>query len=414
MSETLQQPQQNKGMIKISLVAILALFYMAHKVMPIVGFYTPAVVRMGMCGLLLLLLMPLFQRKVAWVMFGLLSVSGLALILRMIRGRELILYTYGEIQIYLYGLITLWFVAKEDKKLLRNVLWFILAMYIVTAITTIVGNDKYPQASRLLASLSNSDAEYTLYVKNNIGNFSFAYELVLITPILICMIKQKIINSIIAVGVLLLIAACLLSMEYGMALILFFVAVSLLVLPRLTIKRLMIFLTVFLAFFLLFGESVAKLFESLSKMIESETLSERFLLVSQALSGKGEITVETGANRAKLYEQSLQVFFDTGFIGGWGKARSGGHSFILDALANYGVLGAAAVAVVCVTIYRITLKPYKKESFYPYILASFLLMLVMMVMNPKIYLFVFLTVIPLFGEWRKHVNHADSAEKFKE
>ncbi len=400
MSETLQQPQQKKGVLRISLIALVIGLYIAHKVMPIVGYYTPAIVRAGMCGLLFLLLIPQFQRKATWALFGMFAISLLDLVNRAVNGQELALYIYGEIQVLVYGLIAFRFAAKDDKRTCRNMFFAVLVMYLFTAVTTIIGNGNYPNASRNLATLSATTFAHSVYTKNNIGNFSFAYELVLFTPLIIYMTRQKLVKPLLGYGMLVLIGYCLMVMEYGMAAIMFFINLMLLVLPKLTTKRLLVILMVILLVFLLFSGWFADVFEFASEATNSRTLSDRFLSVAETLRGEQETSSESTETRNKHYMTSLNSFLDTSFLGGWGRKDIGAHSFVLDTLGNYGLLGLAGLVVMFMTIYKLCLKPFRKYDFYPYFLWTCLIAVFMMVMNPKAYEFIFLCVLPLFGYWQ--------------
>lgn len=398
MSEALQQPQQNKGVIRISLIAVLTVWYMAQTAMPVVGYYTPAAVRLGVVGLLSFALLPMLRRKGAWIMLGYFGVSLLGFVSHIIQGQEVFLYTYGILQNYLFGLIALYFIAKKGKAACRQLFWIWLCMFLITAATTISGNGVYPQASRELATLSNKDAVYDVYTKANIGGFDFAYEIVLLTPLVIFMIRKKIIKPILGYGMLFLLGWCIVAMEYGMATILFFVSLLLLVLPKLTTKRLVVILLITLLLVLLCTNPLAGLLEDISHTLDSDTLAERIRAVAEVLRSDDKVSSTTAQNRRDLYAMAWTAFVDSSFLGVWGKTETGGHSFVLDAMGQYGILGIAAVILLVVTIYKICLAPYKGQEHFPYILWSGLIGIFLMVMNPKTYIGIFLFIIPLVAE----------------
>lgn len=402
MSHQYPQLQNRKGIIRVSLFEILAVLYIAHKLLPAVGYYMPGIVYLGVFGLTALLLLPLFQYKSAWTIAGMFAVSLLELISKLISSTSSgALYLYGELQIYLYGLIALRVIAGGDTKACRRMFVMILIMYLITAATTYIGTINYPGAARMMATLSSSDLLYRTYVKENIGSFAFVYELVLLTPLLIYLTRSKWLKPILGYLLIAFIGVVVVATEYGMAVMLYFVSLLLLVFPKLTGRKLLILLLVLLLVFVVGAELVADLIEQLSLSMESETLAERFLAIAETLRGEDELSSASGQSRMVFYKKAMEVFWNTTFLGGWGTIATGGHSFVLDALGSYGILGIVALIAVFVSMYSLALKPYRRYSFHPYLLWIYCVAVFLMVMNPKVYSFIFLCVIPLFGNMLK-------------
>ena len=390
--------KKERGVLRISLFEILAVLYIAHKVLPAVGYYMPGVVYLGIFGLTMVLLLPMFRYQAAWYIFGYFIISLLTLFIKLKSLSGGVLYLYGELQIYLYGIIALRLILSGDQKACRRMFAILIFMYMVTALTTIIGNNQYPQASRILATLSNGDFLHTTYTKANIGNFSFVYELVLLAPLLIYLTRSKIIKPVFGYALLALCAVTIFTTEYGMAVILFFTSLLLLVIPKLTTKQLIVLMVIILIVLVFFTPLIAQLFEQLSMKVESRTLSERFLTVAQALSGEDVATEDgTGAARTQLYQKSLDAFWKSSCLGGWGNAKTGGHSFVFDAMGSFGLLGIAGLIVLISTINKLCLKPYRKQAFYPFLLWTTMLGIALMFLNPKSYPFIFLCVLPLFS-----------------
>lgn len=395
-TKTLQKKHENR----LGLFEVLALLYIMHDRLPVVGYYMPSVIYLGVFGLLFVLALPAFYRKGTYIMLGFFAVSLLSFIVKLKNITTATLYLYGELQIFLNGLIALVVVAKNNQKKSRMMFWLIICMNVITCVTTIVGNDQYPMASRLLATDTIEEYLRRLYAKKNIGSFSLAYGLVLLTPLVIHLTKSKKINVIIGIGLLVLIGATLMAMEYGMAVILYAASLSLLLIPKLTTKKIIVLLVIVLLFVFLFGGVLANVFEQISLSVDSETLAERFMAVADVLRGEDKTSSVSAQNRTEFYNMSLRVFAETSLLGRWGRKNvsvAGGHSFVLDAMGDFGLLGIVALIVVFVTMYQVALKPYKKQKIYPYLLWTYLIAVVLMTLNPKSYAFVFLLVIPLFG-----------------
>lgn len=389
----LQKPDKT-----FSVIECFAVVYFAHKLLPMFGWYMPAIAYLGVFAVLAVLLLPTLQSKMLGTMACTFAIAVLALVPKLSNLSELFLFVYGQLQFLVYGMITVYLITKKGVYGCRRMLLIIGAMYLVTAITTYISTFTYPLASRELATLSQSDAAYGFYTKKNIASFAFIYELVLITPLLICVARQKIIHPLIAYVLLAFVGITIIATEYGMAVLLFFASLLLLVIPRLTAKKLIILLIILLLIVVLFGGLLADGFETLSKSVDSETLAERFLTVAETLRGEDKLSDGTGSNRVELYKESWTTFVDSMFLGAWGKGSAGGHSYVLEALGFYGIVGLLALALIFYAIYALCLKPYRHESFYPYLLWMVLLLALLAFLNPKIYNFMFLCVIPLFAE----------------
>lgn len=395
-----QRLESPKKKNRISLLEVLAVLYIMHTLLPAVGYYMPGIVYLGLFGLTFVLALPAFYRKGAYIMLGFFAISLLMLITKLSNIASAAVYIYSELQDYLFGLIALAIIAYGDPKRSRRMFWLVLAMFAFTAVTTIIGNDKYPQASRMLASLSAGDFEYSLYVKENIGNFSFGYRIVLLVPMLIYLLRSGKVHWIIGVAFLVLFGYAVFAMEYGMAVLLFAAGLILLLIPNPTTKKIILVVAILLVFVLIFGGLLADLFENISQAVDSIALSERFKTVAEVLRGEDKTSSVSAQNRTEFYNMSLRVFAETSLLGRWGRKNvsvTGGHSFVLDAMGDFGLLGIVAVIVVFVTMYQVALKPYKKQKIYPYLLWTYLIAVVLMTLNPKSYAFMFLLVIPLFG-----------------
>lgn len=395
-----QRLDSPKKKIPISALEVLAVLYIMHTLLPVVGYYMPSIVYLGVFGITFVLAFPAFYRRGAYVMMGLFAVSLLTLIIKLGNVANAALYVYSELQDYLFGLIALMIIAYGDPRRSRRMFWLVLTMFAITAFTTILGNEKYPQASRMLATLSAGDFEYNIYVAENIGNFTFAYRIVLFVPMLLYLVRAKKVNRILGVAILVLLGYAIFAMEYGMATLLFASCLILLLIPKPTTKKIIMIVAILLVFVLIFGGLVADLFESISEAVDSEALSERFMTVAEVLRGEDKTSSVSAQNRTEFYKKSWAAFINSNLLGAWGNKRigsPGGHSFVLDALGDFGLVGVLALIAIFVTMYKIALKPYAKQEIYPYLLWTYLIAVVLMVLNPKSYALMFLLVIPLVG-----------------
>ncbi|MEE0945219.1 MAG: hypothetical protein U0M42_00140 [Acutalibacteraceae bacterium] len=384
-----------------TLFEIFAVLYIAHKLLPVFGYYMPSVVYLGVFaatfvfGLCIstkgekqnftLSMLPVFLTSVLacirYVTLG--NISGM------------FVYVYGELQIYLYGIIAVWYIVKNRPERAKFIFNFMLVCYAITGVTTYIGCIKYPQASRIMATLSTYDSLHQLYTRNNIGGFTFIYELILIMPLLIYMIKDKKINRLLGVIGVALIGLVVIQSEYATALILYVVTLILFLIPRLTGGKVFLFVVLALLIIISLKTFIAGAFESLSNTVESETLAERFQYIADLLSGRSVDSADN--NRMELYAKSLNTFFDTAMFGGWNNAVTSGHSFVLDIMAIYGIIGLFAIIAAYIAMYKVFIGRYKDRPYYAYLVYAYILGILMAVVNTKMNLFIFICFIPTFA-----------------
>ncbi len=372
-----------------------------HKVLPAVGFYMPAVVYLGIfCMQTVYLSYILINRNPKKNFLALLGVFGVSYLRVLVYIfvwdiASIPMYIYGELQIFLFGMIAIYYLDLNvicQKKIIN----FVFLMYLVTAVTTYIGCTRYPNASRMLATLSQGEGAYGTYVSNNIGGFTFIYELVLILPLFMYLTKFNIVNRFIGIFIIVFIGMTIIKTQYTTALIMYVVSLLVLCIPKLSAKKIR---TVFIVALVLIVANMSLLisfFEEIGSKVESEIFSSRFDYVSDVLSGETS-DVEGGGNRVELYKKSWDTFVNTWLMGNWSNDGKGGHSFFFDSLATYGIIGFMLMILMYTTLYKCFIKPYKNGMAYPYILWSYMMGMVLAVLNPKTYMFIYLVVLPLFG-----------------
>ena len=399
----------NERKFNISVFDLLVILYFLHKLLPSVGYYMPAIVYFGVFALLAVCALSRVGSMRKINVLASMSVMFLVSVLEIVRyvvsgsAAAVPLYLYGELQVLLFGLAVLAYhtAGREHKK--KYLFYLVVACYILTSVTTILGNIKYPQASRLLATTDNVHG--ALYTSQNIGSFTFVYELVLITPLFIYMFKNKRINRLLALGLVALFGYTVIKTEYVTALLLFVLTVVLFFIPKPTNKKIFVMLAAFAILFLVSKDYLAGLFGRIAQGLESETVAIRFQEIAAFLGGRGATEAGNVGNRTELYRASLDTFFRSYGLGSWG-GGIGGHSFVLDTLGQYGIFGLFAMAVMYRTVYALFIKPFRSKDFYPYLVYVYIVAIVLAVMNPKTYLFVFMVVFPLFAKAMEQKNRA--------
>ena len=271
----------------------------------------------------------------------------------------------------------------------------IVFMMLATAITTCYGLIRFPFAARVLATIASSqDAAAITYNWNNIGGYDFIYFLVLLYPILIMAYKQRRINFVFTiVGTILIFTAVILS-EYTIALLLLLIS-SLLFFVKRNLRKtdVVILVVVAILFIALFSDSVSRWLSELSTLTDSETMAERL----NSLAG-GQAGLESSeSERIFLYRRSFSTFlshplFGTFLSGGGGV---GGHSFILDTLGQYGLIGAVLLFSMYRKVFRWFVQPFENEAGYGFVLWAFAQAILLSCVNTGMWLNIIAMMVPI-------------------
>lgn len=271
----------------------------------------------------------------------------------------------------------------------------IIFMMLVTAITTSFGLIRFPYAARVLATISSSqDATAVTYNWYNIGGFEFIYFMVLLYPILIMAYKQRRVNLIFTiVGTVLIFATTILS-EYTTALLLLIVSSSLFFVKRdLRKKDVFILLLIAVIFVVYFNDYVSQFLSYVGALTGSETMAERL----NALAG-GQVGLEASeSNRIFLYRKSISTFFSHPLLGTFlsGGGGLGGHSFILDTLGKYGLIGVVLLFFMYRKLFKCFVQPFENESGYGFVLWTFVQAILLSCVNTGMWLEVIALMMPI-------------------
>ena len=146
----------------------------------------------------------------------------------------------------------------------------------------------------------------------------------------------------------------------------------------------------------------------LAGLVSSKSVSDRLI----ALSG-GVTSLESFEdNRIELYRSSISGFFSSPVFGSilGNRTTKGGHSFILDALASYGILGGAAIAFVYRNVYRFFFKPFSNNTGYGYILWAFAQAIVLSAVNTGMWIDALTFFIPVLLTFIYKTNSEEDYE----
>lgn len=275
----------------------------------------------------------------------------------------------------------------NNKKFFRNYLKCAAFFTGITSITTIIGLNVFPMASRELAS-GTAIYDTTQYTIANIGGYEYICSLIIFVPILLYLIKNsKGALKVFYLVVLVLNICCIYESQYTIALICAVISFFV-VWMQLNRRVAGVVLCVLTLFFIFNGLSVlSDIFRWASEAIGQEYVADRLLQVSQLLSG-GSVHTNTSNVRIEHYMNQLTAFSKSPIWGhNWICFKENyisGHSVILDILGGAGLLGAIAMFTINRKLYLFALNPGKRNA-SPYIKAVWIMLIVVSLLNPVIF-----------------------------
>lgn len=270
----------------------------------------------------------------------------------------------------------------------------IIVLFIITIITTIIGLNIHPEASRVLATAISSDSEELItYNWMNIGGYEFTYMMVLMYPLVILAFKLGKIKWWFALILTALIATYILFACYTTSLLLFIIT-SFFWFFKKDLKpfHILIFLFFAILFIALFYGVFAGLLEKLADVINDDIMSPRL----RSIAGGRETLEDNEDNRWELWLMSLNTFLRSPIFGTvFEYGQIGGHSFILDFMAQYGLFGLIFLFLMYYSIYKYFFMRYRLCTGYGYIVWMFFQTIVLSVVNTGMWTNILTLFIPV-------------------
>lgn len=289
------------------------------------------------------------------------------------------------------------YIVKERKNSLDFMGWLTLLLLTITSLTTISGLLTYPDASRILATIADSQDEISVkYSWLNIGGYDFIYTVVLLYPLIILAWKKKKIPLVVAVALTVGVYALVILSQYTIALLLIIISTALYFVPSTFSKKGLIIMTVLgvFALIVLWGP-ITDFLNWLSDVLDSEIVGERL----DGIAGGQEGLENLEDNRMDLYRMSLFTFLTNPIVGrlfgryGYG---IGGHSAILDMLGQYGIIGLALLILMYRSVYKNFFKEHSKKHGFGFVIWFFIQAILLSILNTGLWFFVLCVYGPLF------------------
>lgn len=345
--------ENNHLLLRLCCYASLAIYFM-----PVVDYYCPWYVTMipavAVIGISLTI-----DQKITAMLKALLHITGLAFLLLWYTKRQDSPSSYF-INFYITFLPALLSIQLsrviKDKTFFRDYLRVMALFVAVTCLTTIIGHERYPMASRELAS-GSAIYDTEKYLRMNIGGYDFVYGLVLLIPIFWWLQRQEKtrFRKILYTVILVLDVLCIYSSQYTIALIC--MAITFLMIWMLKNRKNATIATGIIIVFLLCNglELLSKAFYWISEHIGLDYVSDRLLQVSQLLGGHS-INTSTSDKRIMHYKEQLATFSQAPLFGknlfSFHRSAVSGHSLLLDLLGAGGVFATTILMLLFRGLYK--------------------------------------------------------------
>lgn len=292
----------------------------------------------------------------------------------------------------MFGLVLM---KESGPKVVRFFAVLLAVACLITMVSTIAGSAVYPTASRYLATVeSSNDPLLRLYNYINLGGYEFVYTVILLYPAVIFAYKQKRLHLFFAIVAAILVLALTLSSGYTVAFLLWIATTASFFFPHNLKKRWVIILLVAVILIVVFFlPMLSPSIKRLANSIDNEDIAYRL----EALAGGTEGIRASEDDRIGLYELSLRRFLESPFVGSilGGKGLNGGHSFILDFAAQYGMIGVVLLIVMYRVIYVRFFKPFERTPGYGYIFWMFLQPIILSIVNTGMWINVLCWFLPI-------------------
>lgn len=379
-----------------ALISVLLSFYVIWK-MPIVAIYTNTYIAMLLLVMMFALLLlkdsdflnhapAIFGAAIACMTVTL--ITDLSLNMGLLNSvwaafLDLLPMTLGAVMIY----------KKMDRQI-KLLVPILIVVYVITTVTTYNGLQEFPMASRELATGS---VDYGPYYARNIGGFNFIYSLVVLHPMFICILwgRRK---RVLSIALSVLIGLCIFESKYTMAALTFMVSCIAYFIPMKKDKKdASVRLFLILIFAIVVYVLAPAILNRLAKLEILEASADKLEDIADMLQGEEADFLGTQL-RQQAYERSWKTFLASPV---WGTRLmsfgfSGGHSYILDTMANWGVIGLGLILYTLRKVAQYYKRITENTTIYYFVMLSLILAVVLSILNSHFWPYELGFIIPIF------------------
>ena len=268
--------------------------------------------------------------------------------------------------------------------------------YLITMVTTYIGCARFPGAARTLATIKTSDDPLAIFYNwQNIGGYSFVYSAVLLYPALIIAFKRRKLKPALTIIPAVMLFLLSVQAEYALSLtFLVFTSALFFIRRNLTQKGFFRLVIVFFVAVIFFSSVFVTLLNYVGQLTGNEEITQK---ITAIFSGQDTLN-SLEDNRYSLYMYSIDLFLKNPLFGTFlsGHHTTGGHSFILDSLAHYGLVGGVLLFLMYRSIYKTFYMPFCEKEGYGFVIYAFILPIALSLINTGMWLFNLCFFMPMF------------------
>ena len=396
------------NLLKYNLFTVACIYYLADMLLPIVQYYSNVYINMFF---VLVILLNIFD---SWTLLKK-QLTPLTLIILLtlftkLQGietiRGIIIAFYQTTLIFLPILLSTHLILTKNYRLIKKFIFTTLIFLTTTSLTSSYGLIEFPFASRELATGMVNDPNALLYAKKNIGGFTLVYMIPVILPMIFSLYRVSYLKLIIFLFISLPMVFFVFKSQYTIGIIsLILVILSSFIVYRYThFKLIFTVILIFLSILIVrpyLNDFIQEVFNN-----QPQEVSTRLNALSDKLQGRNSYS-ETLVGRQNAYMLSINTFVSSPIFGGtvFGKGLPGGHSFILDMLASFGLIGLISLYFFYNQLRLIFYKIDKTQPYYGYMVLSFVTSLFLSALNTSPNIFVLSLFVPIVSYYIKYKKY---------
>lgn len=298
----------------------------------------------------------------------------------------------GVLQTMILPILSADAIVRKRVKLAFMLLIVFLSIETLTYVTSIFAEMSLPGIIRMNPGqlIENDAYMYAMKTSLNVGNFDTVYGASALIPILVMVIKWRsdLIKNrflrMLPILLLMLILYFIYMSQFTTALVCSLLMISTLLLPSkmsMPLFRRSLFAIFVVA--VLARSFIPVILHMVADNIESPIMSERFEGIAITLEGGTDTGSEDIDERTNVYTRALTTIFEDPIVGEWGGEGHSGHSFILDTIAKYGLLGILLILVFYKNLLKLFYYPYKELTWVYSYLYGLLGVSIFYILNPS-------------------------------
>lgn len=305
---------------------------------------------------------------------------------------------YAHAILWVLPFIFLHIYHNNDTKLAKVLLYTVVLATAITAFTTYLGCVRFPGISRQMAT-GQLDIQLPKFL--NIGGFDTIYIFVLMIPMLGYRLKYckiKWLEKVTILATIIMIFMAVFQSEYTTAIIFSIIAITTLFLPPNIRWGKMIILLILIAIIVAVSINyLSSLLFYLSDNIDSLSVSGRLKGLALMLQGQEGTNADESdvQGRLELIIEALEAFSSSPILGV--QKIVGGHSYIADIIAYYGIFGLVMLIVYFRKLRKLFAKCFESCHCSSAVITTEIIYLCFLILNPRLYLIVPFLFLPLFS-----------------